>query len=792
MKNNQTCQTYLEPDKLALTLRRCDTQVVSKRTKFRRKLIAVVLMGIGCAASVLAQNTEQLGNPNEERPKILVIEEITVTAQKRAQLLEDVPVAISALTFEFFKDANFVELEDLQSYVPSLMMERNANPFATTIRLRGVGNLGNIPNFEPAVGLFIDGAFRSRTGIGMGDLVDVERIEILHGPQSTLYGKNVTAGVVSIITKRPTKESEGMLEATFGENDEYGLKGFVSGPLAATVSGRLSVNVRNRDGLTYDVFQQADMNEVEQLSLRGQLLFEPSDRLSILAIAAYSDKGDHIKCCAPDTLYGPVSSLFTTVLSGQAPLDSDPANRVIAHNDTYRFQGDATEATLTVEYSFDSSTLTGLTSFDTYEFFSSIDAEQTALGILKFDDRQTGDTVSQEFRLTSASGGSFDWLAGAYFYNNDFTRGSLNPSEPIIVLGQHISPVPLPGTAGDESFFLGNTKTRNFSVFAQGTWQLSERFSLTGGIRWFDEEKRFSVDSRANLAVFPSLALSATVPASQSGKRDTNDIAWDLQAQYFAGEKMMTYVSVSHGVKGGGFNADWGALTLKQREFRDEDVLSYELGTKSSFFGRRLLFNAVFFHSEYDNFQNASFLGLNFIVRNAEKVITKGLEFDSTVIVNGWLKMNVAATFLGAKYNRFKAGPCYFGRTPDNPAEGTCVLDGEGLPSAPDLRFTLGGLGHWNVGGGELFARADWTWTDAVQTNTNLDPRSVQASYSILNGRIGWRNDKLDVSAWIQNATDESVALVSGPQTLFGGIDGGLQFFLNNPRLYGITLRYHF
>ena len=160
--------------------------MVGVRIKSRRELLALVLMGIGCAPGVFAQNGEQIGNQNQERSIFLEIEEITVTAQKRAQLLEDVPVVISALTSEFFQDAHFVELEDLRNYVPSLMMERNAHPFATTIRLRGVGNLGNIPNFEPAVGLFIDGAFRSRTGIGMGDLVDVERIEILHGPQSTL------------------------------------------------------------------------------------------------------------------------------------------------------------------------------------------------------------------------------------------------------------------------------------------------------------------------------------------------------------------------------------------------------------------------------------------------------------------------------------------------------------------------------------------------------------------------------------------------------------------------------
>ena len=702
------------------------------------------------------------------------------------------PVVVSVLNSDSIQDAGIVGLADVQYYIPSLVMERNTHPFATTIRIRGIGNFGNIPNFEPAVGLFVDGAFRSRTGIGMTDLLDVERIEILHGPQSTLYGKNVTAGVVNIVTKRPTDEFEGFLEGSAGSDSEYALKASISGPIGDTVSGRLSALARSRDGSAYDLNRQDDMNEVDQLAVRGQLQFDPTDRLSILAILGYSDMGTNSKCCAPDTLYGPVSSALITAVTGQPPADNDPTNRLITHNDVYRFESDASEVTLSIEYRFDSATLTSLTSFDTYEFSASMDAEQSVLDIWRFDDRQTGDTVSQELRLTSTGNGSFEWMAGAYFYDNQFTRGSLDPSGTLVELGQHIVPAPLPGASGDRVYFLGETETRNISIFGQATWHLSDRFSVTGGARWFDEEKSFSVDSSADLAAFPSLALALSVPAPQSGNRTTDDVAWNLNAQFDAADNLMTYASVSRGVKGGGFNGDWGTLTLEQREFDEEEVLSYEVGMKSSFFDRRLTLNAALFRSEYDNFQSASFLGVNFLVRNAEEVTTKGLEIDSTVVLTQWLQMNASATFLDAKSDRFTNGPCYFGKTPDNPADGTCLLDGEGLPSAPDLRVTLGAFGHWEIGRGELYARADGIWTDEVQTNTNLDPRSLQSSYSILSARLGWRNERVDVSAWIRNATDKNVTLVSATQTLFGAIDGGLQFFLNDPRLYGLTLRYQF
>ena len=752
------------------------------RTVTFRIVLAAALTGLGCAA--IAQD--------EPARTSLAIEEIVVSAQRRLKNLEDVPVVVSVLNSGLIQDSGIVGLADIQNYVPSLLMERNTHPYATTIRIRGVGNLGNIPNFEPAVGLFIDGAFRSRTGFGMGDLADVDRIEVLHGPQSTLYGKNVSAGVVSIVTKRPTDTFEGSLEGSAGSDNEYALKASVSGPMGDTVRGRLSAHARSRDGLAYDLNRQDDINEVKQWSMRGQLLFEPSDRLSIRTILGYSDKGTNLKCCAPDTLYGPVSSAFVAGVTGEPVADNDPTNRIIEHNDTYRFEGDTSEATLRVEYNLDAATLISLTSFDTYKFSASLDAEQSVLDIWRFDDRQEGDTLSQELRLTSTGGGSVEWMAGVYYYDKDFTRGSLDPSEPILELGQHIVPVPLPGTPGDSAYFLGETKTRNFSVFGQGTWHLTNRFSLAGGLRWFDEEKRFSVNSSTNLAAFPSQALAITVPAPQSGKRDSENVAWNLSAQFSATDDLMTYASVSRGVKGGGFNADWGTLTLQQREFDDEEVLSYELGVKSSFLDRRWTLNMTLFHSQYDNFQNASFLGVIFLVRNAEEMTSKGLELESSAVLAEWLQLDVSATFLDADYDQFSSGPCFFGRTPDNPADGTCMLDGERLPSAPDLRIRLGGLGHWSVNGGELYARADGIWTDEVQTNTNLDPRSLQPSYAILNGRIGWRNEQIDLSAWIQNATDENVALVSGAQALFGGTDGGLQFFLNDPRRVGMTLRYRF
>ena len=169
------------------------------------------------------------------------LEEVIVTAQKRAEDMQTVPVSVSALTADQLADIGFNDISDIAAQVPSLIVLTNISPLATTFRIRNIGNAGNIPNFEPATGLFIDGAFRSRSGIGMGDLVDVSSVEVLKGPQSTLHGKNVTAGVISVATQGPTENFEAMAEVSFGSDNLKQIKAYVSGPFSDSVAGRLSI-----------------------------------------------------------------------------------------------------------------------------------------------------------------------------------------------------------------------------------------------------------------------------------------------------------------------------------------------------------------------------------------------------------------------------------------------------------------------------------------------------------------------------------------------------------------------
>jgi len=726
-----------------------------------------------------------------ETPSPAMLGEVVVTAARREQSLQDVPIAVTALTAERLADAGVNEFQELESQVPSLEVEANTNPFTTSLRIRGMGNLANIPNFEPAVGLFVDGAYRSRSGVAMGDLLDVERIEVLRGPQSVLYPKNVTAGVVSVITQRPTDKFSAWGAASIGNLDYQQLQAGINGALGDGVRGRLVAVTSDRDGGFEDIVNGTKSGGFSRTAARGQLEFDIGDRARLWLVAGYADKqGD---CCSPDVLPGAASKNFLKVL--KRPVDTDPLNRKTAYSDPSQFDGEQYDLLAEFRYEFDWGVLTSTTSLDHFEVLSQFDAEQSALTAAVFIDRQESDAFGQEFRLTSTGDGPISWMTGAYFYDNDFTRGSLSPDEPMLVLGADIVPLPLPGAAGDQSSFQSINDTRHWSVFGQADWQVTDRTRLSAGVRYIDETKSIDARSTMKIAAVPSFAMTTTVPTPIVAERSSDGIAWNLNALFDVTENSTAYISVADGYKAGGYNGDWdatGTLTVAKREFDDETALSIEAGLKSRFWSDQATLNMSVFRSEFDDFQNASFLGANFLIRNAEKVITQGVELDGSVRPREWVTFDYALTYLNAEYDEFTQGACYFGRTPTNAVEKTCDLSGETMPNAPTWRSNLGVQFEKALGTGKMFFRTDWAYSSDQIVDTALDPRAEQGAYNLWSARLGWRNQRYGVTLWGENLTDETVVVAAGPQTIFGGLDGGMQFFLNDPRTYGITFDVRF
>jgi outer membrane receptor protein involved in Fe transport len=727
----------------------------------------------------------------QDAAEATTIEEVVVTAARREQSFSDVPIAVSALSADRLADAGINEFEDLAAQVPSLEVETNTNPFVTSLRVRGMGNLANIPNFEPAVGLFIDGAYRSRSGVAMGDLLDVARIEILRGPQSVLYPKNVTAGVVSVITQRPTDEFSAWGGATAGNLNYWQLQGGVNGALSDSARARLAVVASDRDGAFKDIVNGTRSGGFSRQSVRGQIEFDLGERGGLRLVGGYSDKeGD---CCSPDVLLGNTSRAFMAALG--RPSDTDPLNRRTAYSDPYRFTGTQYDLLAEFDYDLGWAALTATSSFDRFDLKAQIDSEQSALTAVVFVDRQDSKSFGQEIRLTSQGEGPISWMTGGYFFKNDFVRGSLSPDEPIAILGPDVIPLPLPGTTNDQSSFRSDNETRHWSLFGQADWQVTPRTRLSAGVRYIDESKSLDARSTQRVAALPSFATTTTVPVPVVGDRDTDGLTWNVSALFDVAEDTTAYATVAQGFKAGGYNGDWdagGTLTAALREFADEEVLNIEAGLKSRFWGDRATLNLSAFRSEFDQFQNASFLGTNFLIRNAETVRTQGIELDGRVRPATGLSIDYAVTYLDAEYEKFTQGACYFGRTPTNAVARTCDLSGQTLPNAPQWRTNLGVQYERALLSGTGFLRADWAYSAEQNVDTALDPRAVQEAVSLLSARLGWRNDRFSVTLWGENLTDETVKTTAGPQTIFGGIDGGLQIWLNDPRTYGVSVDMRF
>ena len=784
--------------------------------KTSHKVLTLAMVAAASLQDVHAQTTE------------IVLEEIQVMARKQTESMQDVPVAIAAVTAEQVSAAGIRDVGDLTVLVPSLVVTSNSNPFNTSYRIRRIGNEGNIPDFEPDTGLFIDGAYRSRSGLGLGDLADIEQIEVLRGPQSTLYGRNVTAGAISVMTAKPSQTFGMQGELTAGNDALNGFRGFVTGGLTDSLSARLSLTGTRRDPIADNLIGE-DSDDLNQYSVRAQLLFEPTDALSVRLIGSHTERD--MKPLLADMHYGPgVSALVNAVVANPAALgaadgpalangiingdaqpilDNDPLNRRVQALAPLGFVQRSDEAIASLQYDLGAVTLTSITSYDTYEIAQSWnDAGQTGLDLVSYRDFQTGDTLSQELRLSSQASDRLSWLAGLYFYDNSFERGDEDRHE--FVLGEAIdelgvaaglaSPalpdVPVFGLPGDTGDFHEISDSRSYGGFAQSTWDATERLALTLGLRYTLEEKEVSlVNTPFTTAPGPLAGLSLPVrtltPAASSFALDDSweAVTGTFSTVYRFTPDVMMYASAATGFKGGGYNGGFGNTPLAKRPFDSEDVTSYELGVKSDI-GDRVRLNATAFLSDYQDFQSASFVGLQFLVNNAEKVRVQGLEADLTARLSEGFTLDLSATYAEATYERYTQGSCYTGRTPDDPLTGACDLSGQALPFAPKLTATAGLQWEHSFNAGRLFSRLDGSWIGEQNVTSELDPNhGKQDAYGLMNFRLGWSRDTWEIFGWVRNLTDETYVTQTAQSNLFASLqDGTYQNYLGAPRSFGVTL----
>jgi len=686
------------------------------------------------------------------------IDEITVTAQKREQTLQDTPVAVTAVTDAQIEQAQIRDAADLQQLAPSLRVAEFASSTNTEFNIRGIGTSSFNPGLEPSVGVFVDGVYLPRQGAAINDFLSLQRVEVIRGPQATLYGRNTPAGVVSFITKLPEYEFGYDAELTVGRFDQRVVKGSVTGPLAENLAAfRFDGVYHSADGMIENVLDDREFNNRNRFNLRGQLLIEPTEDIGIRLIAQHG-KIDEDCCAAPFSFYDDVD-LFAFQTLGATfagdPLNPDPFSNTVAIDGRVNTELETTNFSGQVDWDFDGFTVTSISALQFYEEAQDIDADFSSLDAagrrLIQDDYSA---FTQELRVTSTGDNVVDWMVGAFYYNNKLDHTNNTPYgadlRPFVDLATRLqfsqsfgqaaiddlfNGFGLGPTAGAPSLlellvasnaaagnpaalalaatgqggpllggpaYLGEGQglreedydydTESWSIFGQVDWHVTDKLTLTGGLRYANETK--DIDARIDIldpwsaldfgelaqsmrlvspdtcldptnyqtCVFfvPALLAGAGVPIdpftpltdaqaadpatnvllalsglqfnppspSFSGSREDNNWAGNVIVSYDWTDRLNTYASYSTAFKPGGFNVSANAALTGVIEFEDEQAEAWEVGLKARVFGDRAFLNFAWFDQTIDDFQSNNFIGGGFALQNAGSLHTAGIEFD--------------------------------------------------------------------------------------------------------------------------------------------------------------------
>jgi iron complex outermembrane receptor protein len=726
------------------------------------------------ASSPLAQQTNAL-------------EEIVVTATKRVQSLQDVPIAVNAFNADTIEVAGINNAGDLAILTPALHINVNTNPFAARMIIRGVGTAQTDPALEPSVGLFIDGVYLGRTGLGMSDLTDIERIEVLQGPQGTLYGKNTNAGAISVITKKPNFEkSEGYVEASVGNYSMNKLTASASGPLTQNLAYRLSGNINQRDGY-YDNSAGVDFNDADDWNIQGKLQWEATESLSILLSGSRVERDT--TCCGADAVQTE-SVNNELVAQGLSPDSNDPYDYNVKSDADNRFAMESDLLSMTIDYDAGWGAIKSITAWNDYSYRVDQDPDRSELDILTLsNDKFSGDSFSQELRFTASPTDNVDYMLGAFYLEQNTKRGG---DEPFVFIGDDIIPIgsqqdlpfPLPFNflvqPGDSLTVDMNQDAETIAFFGQGTWHIGDQWHITGGLRWSDEEKKSDLFSQTYSTAFSNQVLGASfldsvsTPIDATLERSSDNVDWMLSAVLDISDDSMVYASAGTGTKSGGFQTVNG--TADDREFDDEDTTTYELGIKSTLLDARLRINAAAFYSEIENFQAQRQLetGLGTYVSNEAKVETSGVDFQVEAAPMPNLVLSAGLLYMH-KY-----------QITDGPEKGA------DLPFTAEFSGTVAATLVFPLGDGGIYWRTDYSYMDNHTTNVASATQLRDEDYdnrNLINSKLGWRNDSWNVSVWGKNLSDDKYAMQTVLPFLVSGMEA---YFLAPPRTFGATVRYTF
>lgn len=773
------------------------------RNSARVRLLAATSLAVGLATSAAAQETptssEQAATSADSG-----LEEIVVTAQKRAQNLQDVPIAVSAFGGEDLERQGVTNVESFQFLAPSFSFGQSTGRRGSGLNMRGVGTVSFSDGVEQSVGTVVDGVVMGRQAQALTDFFDVERIEILRGPQGTVFGKNTSAGVVNIITRNPTREFEAIGQVSYGNRNDLRGNAAVSGPLTDTLSARITASYSDRDGFTRNLTTGRQVDGKEERGVRGKLLFEPSNDVSLLLAADYG-KTDSTCCNLISRTASPAYlNVFVRNALLPGPKNSivpSPTNREVAPGGAVGNADEGWGASVTANVGVGEHTLTSITAYREFEVADFTDVDQGPLNFFEFAGTSTEqDQLSQELRLTSPSAQPLQYVLGLYYFEQNlssFTRFAGRLQSPTNAAG---APVDLVTTVEPRA------KSRSYAAFGQATLDVTEAFDVTVGLRLTHEKLNVRQRQRSGFPIqggglnydLPSAAF----PNAVTENTDT-DVSGKVALGYDFSDDVRLFASYTRGYKGAAFDTILRSSLIQLQTFAPvapEKPEQIEVGFRSRLLDNRLQFNVTGFHTDIKNFQTQTQVpGVGFILGNAD-ARTKGVEFELVALPTDGLEVSANLAYVDAQFSDYDRAQCFAFQTA---AEG-CVggvqnLSGKSLNNSPKWSTNVAAQYTREVANDvEAYVRGELSLRSDVFFAITGDPGTRQDGYTLANFYAGaiFGGGRYEVGGYLRNAfdTDYATSIFSTPldPAIVGGTQRQYSQFLGNPRTYGVRVTVRF
>ena len=700
-----------------------------------------------------AQTAGGSGPDAGQGQEIDTLQEIVVTAEKRVENLQDVPSSIAVVSADELAKKQVTSVLNLSQAVPGVSLSAPSALY-TGVYIRGIGTDTNGYGVEPSVSTVIDGVVMARAGSSLFNFDDLDRVEVLRGPQGTLFGKNSSAGVISMVTKDPTGEFSDNLNVTYGSYHETKVDGAVSGPLIEDILlGRFSFLFDSRDGYIHDVYDGQNYNDNHQQGFRTKLLFKPTDSTRIHLSWDYENLLSNgflkpVRTLGPTPNFAEIGHYagFSGFPAGFIGPDND---EVIENHSGSNFAATDSRAngiTLQVDQDIGSYTLTSISAYRIWDAFQNQSFNDTPIPFFHYMYTfENQSQESQELRIASPKGGFVDYVAGLFFYR-DFTYDhddfqldlSIDEGLPLDTLLTDIN-------------YASETDSTNYAAFGEANFHFTDQLTLVAGMRGTHDHVSFHT---SGVTVFNS-AFAA------SGEDSAGNLSWRIGPRYEFSPDTMAYATVSRGFKGPAYNTN--TTSSNPQLAKPEIATSYELGLKSEFLDRRVRTNLALYLTNLKDFQSQGILVLDNIpeqfLTNAGEVRSQGVELEVQATPVHNLAVNLSAAYIDAYYVSYVNAPCYTSQTVAEGCHGTQQnLTGQPTPNTP--KFSFEANANYDIvlpGPVNAFVRADYSWKDKVQWDGTNDPLAIEGSVGLLGGSLGVfsKDGRYTVDVYGRNLTNE-------------------------------------